>query len=121
MSRTRCDGPLPEELYDPSYASLPDKLLDLPTSLFNPNRIRIMFELYNTSTADFPQLQRDLNLSEGALATHLRALLKDQLIEPKQEQVGARKRTGYLITKRGAQAMKALLDDIEEIRRAIPP
>ena len=79
-----------------------------------------MFELYNTSTADFPQLQRDLDLSEGALATHIRALLKDQLIEPKQEQVGGRKRTGYLITKKGAEAVKALLDDMEKIRRAIP-
>lgn len=116
-----------EEVYDPAYASLPDKLLDIPRSLFHPDRFRIMFELYNTSTADFPQLQRDLNLSEGALATHIRALEKDKLIEPKPEQVGGRKRTGYLLTKHGVDAMRSLLADyvkindaFEKVNEAVP-
>jgi DNA-binding HxlR family transcriptional regulator len=111
---------LSEELYDPTYASLPDKLLELPRSLFHPDRFRIMFELYNTSTADFAQLQRDLGLSEGALATHVRTLERDGLIEPKPEQVGGRKRTGYLLTKKGVDAIITFLDDFAKIREAIP-
>jgi len=109
-----------EELYDPNYASLPDRLLDLPRSLFHPDRFRIMFELYNTSTADFPQLMRDLHLSEGALATHVRALEKDKLIKPKPGEVGGRKRTGYLLTRKGVDAMMSLLDNFAKIKEAIP-
>ncbi len=109
-----------EELFDPKYANLPDQLLDLPSSIFNPNRIRIMLELYHTSTADFTQLTRDLKLSDGALATHLRSLLRDNLIEVRQEHIGGRTHTAYLITKKGTEAVEALLENFERIRKAIP-
>lgn len=83
------------------YADLSSKLRQLPPSLFNPNRIGIMLEIYSAGGVDFAQLKRDLELSDGALATHLKYLASDGLVIGKKEQVGSRQRTAYLITSKG--------------------
>ena len=108
------------EQFDLAYASLPDRLLKLPASIFNPNRIRIMLVLYHIGGADFTQLKQYLDLTDGALATHLRSLLKEELIVTQPERIGGRNRTAYLITQKGTQSIETLLNDFVEIRKAIP-
>ena len=70
---------MPQEQFGLGRASLPDRLLKLPPSIFNPNRIRIMLALYYETGADFTELKQSLNLSDGALATHVKALVRDEL------------------------------------------
>jgi len=111
---------LPQEQFGLRRASLPDRLLELPPSIFNPNRIRIMLALYYETGADFTELKKKLNLSDGALATHLKALLRDELIATQPDRSGSRERTAYLITPKGLQTIDKLLNEFENIRKAIP-
>ena len=79
-----------------------------------------MLALYHMTGADFSEIKHELNLSDGALATHMKALGRDGLITTQSEHLGGRTRTVYLITPKGHQAIENLLDDFVNIRKAIP-
>jgi len=81
-------------------------LLEQPDVLFNRHRFAIMLELYHVGGVDFSQLMHDLNLSEGALATHLKALERDRLLNTKKESTGTRSRVISHITKAGMVAVE---------------
>jgi DNA-binding HxlR family transcriptional regulator len=91
-------------------------LLEQPSVLFNQHRIAIMVELYYASAADFLQLKHDLDLTDGALATYLKALASEGLIESKREAVESRLRTGYIITKKGISALEQTFKILCELR-----
>lgn len=101
-------------LLDEKFSSRPEVLInDLfkqSSVLFNAYRIAIMVGLYNAGAADFPQLKRDLNLSDGALATHMKALRKENLIKSKKELVDSRLRTTYIITKKGIKGIEKMFE-----------
>jgi len=80
-----------------------------------------MLALYYETGADFTELKQSLNLSDGALATHVKALVRDELVTTQPERVGGRNRTVYLITPKGLRTIDALLSEFESIRKAIPP
>ena len=79
-----------------------------------------MLALYYMTGADFTELKKELGLSDGALATHMRALLRDELVKDQDVQDRGRTRTAYLITQKGHNAVDALLDVFHDIKEAIP-
>ena len=107
------------EEFDDRAARLSTKLLNLPAALFNSQRVAILLQLYGTGGVDFAQLKRDLSLSDGALATHLKVMVAEGFVETSKEVVGSRERTGYLITARGIQALESLVEDFKELGEVI--
>ena len=105
------------EVFDLKAKHLLKGLLEQPSVLFNRHRIAIMVELYYASAADFPQLKHDLGLTDGALATYLRALASEGLIESKREAVESRLRTGYIITKKGISALEKTFKILCELHK----
>ena len=106
-----------EELFDLKTKHLLKDLSEQPSVLFNPHRIAIMVELYCASAVDFSQLKYDLGLTDGALATYLKALANEGLIESKREAVESRVRTGYIITKKGISALEQMFKILCELHR----
>jgi DNA-binding HxlR family transcriptional regulator len=109
------------ERFDDRAGKVPADLLQMPVTLFNPHRLAIVLELYNTGSADFPQLKHDLGLTDGALASHLKVLVADGLIEvsKEKERDGSRERTGYLITARGMQTFEKMLESFKRLSQVI--
>lgn len=95
------------------------ELLQQPLVLFNPHRIAIMLELYHAGGGEFPQLRHDLGLTDGALATHLKALGAEDLVEARREQVGPRTRTAYIITREGISAVERLFSTMCKINERL--
>lgn len=77
-----------------------------PTVLYNKYRLAIMYELYVAGAVEFVQLKSDLNLRDGALATHIRTLQNSGLVTAQKEPFGARTRTVYLITPKGINLLR---------------
>lgn len=75
----------------------------------------IMTEMYYASAVEFAQLKYDLGLTDGALATHIKTLAGQGLIESKREQVGPRTRTTFIITKQGISALEGLFQNLQRI------
>ena len=94
-------------------------MLDQPSVLFNSHRLAIMLELSHAGAVDFIQLRHDLELTDGALATHMKALTKDRFVESKKEQVETRERTVFILTRDGMDALDRFLNVISEIRGEI--
>ena len=80
-----------------------------------------MVALYYRTGADFTELKKELGLSDGALATHMKALMRDELVKDQGVIDGGRTRTAYLTTEKGHKAVEALLDDFHAIKEAIKP
>jgi DNA-binding PadR family transcriptional regulator len=86
--------------------------------LFNRHRLALMLELYTSGAAEFLQLRHDLNLNDGALMTHLKALKRAGWIDGKKEEKGKlaeRRRTTYTITSKGMHGMIDFFDRLREI------
>lgn len=81
-------------------------LLKVPVKLFHPYRILILKILYLHSNADFRQLKHDLQITDGNLASHLRALENEGYIKVYKEIVGRKVRTTYELTKKGLIAFE---------------
>jgi DNA-binding MarR family transcriptional regulator len=107
--------PLSEE-YNSQAAELIKELLDQPSSIFHPQRIAILLELYSSGALEYLQLRHDLNLTDGALAAHIKVLSSDGLLEQKKEPIGARIRTTVVLTKRGFDIISGFLDVVSGIR-----
>jgi DNA-binding MarR family transcriptional regulator len=79
----------------------------------------IMLELYQAGALEFVQLQRDLDIGDGALATHIKALLKARLIVRQKEEVDGRSRTVYLITGDGMEMIRRLFKTLSDEERRV--
>ena len=76
-------------------------LLEIPKTLFNPHRIIIMKSLALHSQVEFRELKHSLKISDGNLASHLRALIKMGYIQYDKRIIGKKPRTTYEITIKG--------------------
>ena len=83
-------------------------ILEMPTKLFHPYRILILKILYSFGYADFRQLKHDLRITDGNLASHLRALENEGYIEVGKQIVNRKPRTTYILTKKGFRAFQQL-------------
>jgi DNA-binding HxlR family transcriptional regulator len=78
-------------------------------------RLGIMSILMVNEWVDFSTLKETLELTDGRLASHLKALEEVQFIEIKKQFIGRRPNTSYRATKAGKKAFNDHLDALEEL------
>ena len=81
------------------------------------NRVRlgIMSALIAGESMDFNRLKELLGVTDGNLASHLKALEKEEFIVVEKSFVGRKPNTKYLATKSGRSAFKAHIDALESL------
>ena len=88
---------------------------DLHKAFENRIRLGIMSVLMVNDYADFNSLKENLELTDGNLASHLKALEKIDFIKVKKEFVDRKPNTKYLATAKGRKAFEKHLDALEQI------
>lgn len=91
------------------------RLLQVSPVLFQPSRILIMKILLTHSEASFKELKHDLDISDGNLASHLRALEKAGYIICNKRLEGRRTVTEFILTPTGKQAYQEFMDRIKRV------
>ncbi len=87
------------------------------TKLDNRIRLGIMSILVVNSWVEFKQLKTILDLTDGNLASHIKALEKELYIEVKKEFVGRKPQTTYRVTTKGRTAFEDHLSALEALIR----
>lgn len=77
-----------------------------------------MSALAVNDTLDFNSLKEYLDVTDGNLATHLKALEKEDFIRVEKSFIGRKPLTKYYMTKEGKKAFEAHLKVLEEIIRS---
>jgi DNA-binding HxlR family transcriptional regulator len=80
-------------------------------------RLQIMSVLVVNDSFDFNSIKELLNLSDGSLATHIKALEREKYISVMKTFVDRKPNTKYKTTERGRSAFKKHLDAMEELIR----
>lgn len=81
------------------------------------NRVRlgIMAILIVNDSYDFNNLKETLGVTDGNLASHLRALEENDLLRVNKQFIGKKPNTSYSITEKGSSLFRAHLKALEEI------
>ncbi len=81
------------------------------------NRVRlgIMSVLMVTDSSDFNSLKDTLDVTDGNLASHLKALEENELIRVNKQFVGRKPNTSYVITEKGSGLFHEHLKALEDI------
>jgi DNA-binding MarR family transcriptional regulator len=81
------------------------------------NRVRlgIMSALIAGESMDFNRLKELLNVTDGNLASHLKALEKEVFIEVQKSFVGRKPNTKYMATKSGKAAFMEHINALEAL------
>lgn len=81
------------------------------------NRVRlgIMSALIAGEEMDFNRLKEILDVTDGNLASHLKALEKEEYIMVEKTFVGRKPNTKYMATKTGKQAFAEHIDALEAL------
>jgi DNA-binding MarR family transcriptional regulator len=80
-------------------------------------RLQIMSVLVTEDALDFNGLKELLNVTDGNLATHIKALEKEKYIHISKTFVDRKPNTKYRITERGKTSFKKHLDALEQVIR----
>lgn len=91
---------------------------DLDKAFDNRVRLGIMSMLMVNDNVDFKSIKETLNLTDGNLASHLKALEGINYIKMIKEFVGRKPRTSYSATEQGRKAFKTHLNALEKLIRA---
>ncbi|MDB5000649.1 MAG: transcriptional regulator [Mucilaginibacter sp.] len=83
----------------------------------NRLRLQIMSVLVVNDRYDFNSLKELLDTTDGNLASHLKALEKEEYMMVHKSFLGRKPNTTYEATDRGKQAFKQHLDALEQIIR----
>ncbi len=78
-------------------------------------RLGIMSVLMVNDSVDFNSLKKLLEVTDGNLASHLKALEKEKLIEVKKQFIGRKPNTQYLATTLGRKAFSEHLRALEAL------
>ncbi|MDQ4140810.1 MAG: transcriptional regulator [Bacteroidota bacterium] len=78
-------------------------------------RLGIMSVLMVEDKVDFNTLKETLQLTDGNLASHLRALEEAEYLRVEKQFVGRKPNTTYLATEAGREAFKNHLDALEQL------
>lgn len=78
-------------------------------------RLQIMSVLVANDSYDFNSLKELMNVTDGNLATHIKALEKEKYISVNKSFVDKKPRTKYKVTERGRTAFKKHLDALEQL------
>jgi DNA-binding HxlR family transcriptional regulator len=90
-------------------------IADLNKAFESRVRLGIMSILMVNDNVDFNAIKEALNLSDGNLASHLKALELTGYIAMYKEFVGRKPRTSYSATAIGKTAFKSHLDALEKL------
>jgi DNA-binding HxlR family transcriptional regulator len=84
------------------------------------NRVRlgIMSVLLVNDSYDFNDLKETLGVTDGNLASHLKALEENNLIRVNKQFIGRKPNTSYSITESGAALFRDHIKALEDIIRA---
>lgn len=78
-------------------------------------RLGIMSVLVVNDSADFNTIKELLDITDGNLASHLKALEKEEIILVKKQFVGRKPNTSYSVTDTGRKAFQAHIDALEKL------
>jgi DNA-binding HxlR family transcriptional regulator len=78
-------------------------------------RLQIISVLVVNDTYDFNSLKEIVGISDGALASHIKALEKEKYITVLKSFVGKKPNTKYKVTERGRTIFKKHLDGLEQL------
>jgi len=78
-------------------------------------RLGIMSVLVVNDSADFNTMKELLDVTDGNLASHLKALEKDEIIVVKKQFVGRKPNTSYSVTDRGRKLFQEHIDALERL------
>lgn len=84
-------------------------------------RLGIMSVLSVNETLDFNSLKEYLDLTDGNLASHIKALEKELFIGVEKSFVGKKPNTRYYLTKEGKKAFDDHLKALEKLIQAQKP
>ena len=90
-------------------------LKDLDKAFENKVRMGIMSALYVNEFLDFNTLKNLLGVTDGNLASHLKALEKRDYLIFKKEFLNRKPNTKYYATKAGKQAFRRHINAIEKL------
>lgn len=80
-------------------------------------RLQIMSVLVANDSFDFNSIKELLSLTDGSLATHIKALEREKYISVTKSFIDRKPNTKYKITDRGRNAFKKHLDAMEDVIR----
>ena len=80
-------------------------------------RLQIMSVLVTNEAFDFNSLKEMLNVTDGNLASHIKALEKEKYLSVSKTFVDRKPNTKYKMTERGRTAFKKHLDALEQVIR----
>lgn len=83
----------------------------------NRVRLQIMSVLAANERYDFNSLKELLNITDGNLASHLKALEKEEYITVHKSFLGRKPNTNYQATDKGKEAFEEHLDTLEQLIR----
>lgn len=88
---------------------------DLNKAFESRIRLGIMSALAVNDSLDFNSLKEFLNLTDGNLATHLKALEKEKYISVNKTFIGKKPNTSYAVTPTGKTAFQKHLQALENL------
>ncbi len=81
-------------------------------------RLGIMSILIVNDSYDFNSLKESLNVTDGNLASHLKALEENGMIVTKKQFIGRKPNTSYVITEKGSHEFREHLNALENLIKA---
>ena len=78
-------------------------------------RLQIMTVLVSNDVFDFNALKELLGVTDGNLASHMKALEKEKYVAVMKSFIGRKPNTKYKTTERGRNAFKKHLDALEAV------
>ncbi|MDR2947909.1 MAG: transcriptional regulator [Prevotella sp.] len=78
-------------------------------------RLGIMSVLIVNDSVDFNTMKELLDVTDGNLASHLKALEKESVIEVKKQFLGRKPNTSYKVTLLGEKLFKEHIDALEKL------
>ena len=92
-----------------------DSLEHFDKAFENRIRLQIMSVLAANMSYDFNSLKDLLQITDGNLASHIKALEKEEYINITKSFIGKKPNTQYAITKKGKNAFKKHLQALENL------
>ncbi|WP_196889757.1 winged helix-turn-helix domain-containing protein [Aureivirga sp. CE67] len=92
-----------------------DILLHINKTFDHRIRLGIMSALVVNESVDFKSLKELLGVTDGNLASHLKALEKEAFILVQKQFIGRKPNTKYSATLKGKDAFKKHIDALEQI------
>ncbi len=90
-------------------------LIHFDKAFENRIRLQIMSVLVANDSYDFNSLKELLQVTDGNLASHLKALEKEQYIIVNKGFIGRKPNTQYAVSKKGREAFKNHLSALEQL------